>query len=229
MLAKLTWLNTSYRGGDNEQISQGGGLGCAGGGTARAAGLRAQEQSQEVHAASVVRLPGAEELLAHRLSRRGGGIARQSLAGPIARVARDSTLHDAAKSFASVAHAPARAAVIESVDPLALWPVPARQIRGRRLDGTGIHKRQRVLRPTACAQDKSLENRGLPSLPQARPGLRYSHALHRGGACRPRSQAGRGRISNPGRGNPAVCPPAADLRRRGVRFRGEPSLRARRT
>ncbi len=75
VLAKLRPLNTSYRVGDDKQISQGGGRGGAGHSATRVAGLCPPEQPQEVHAAPVVRLLGAEELLAHRLPRRGRAAA----------------------------------------------------------------------------------------------------------------------------------------------------------
>src|SRR6478752_6250902 len=75
VLAKLTRLNTSYRVGDDKQISQGSGLGGTGCSTTRVAGVYASKQPQEVHAASIVRLPRAEELLAHRLPGRGRAAA----------------------------------------------------------------------------------------------------------------------------------------------------------
>src|ERR1700722_14321041 len=75
------------------------------------ASLQSSLQSEEVHAAPIVCLPGAQAILESRLSGRRSVARRQSRAAGRHRPEGNARLHDLAEGFATVAQTVAGAAV----------------------------------------------------------------------------------------------------------------------
>src|SRR5438128_1429618 len=96
----------------DEQVARAGAAGRAPDRRASAASLLASVQSAKVYAAAIVRLPGAEGILAIGLSEAGGAVGRCAQPGGHHRSGMHSALHDFPKGGASAAPlAACRAAV----------------------------------------------------------------------------------------------------------------------
>ena len=139
--------------------------------------LHASQQPQEVHAASTVRLPGAEELLQDRLSRCRRAVARSS---------------GAARCCISIAchiSRPCRRPVATCLPPRRCTACSKARFACTTA-GAGAFSHRPLTRPAWSARRPAgilcgtptrlvaLENRSLSSLSEARPGMRHELPLH---------------------------------------------------
>ena len=150
-----------------EQISVGGDSD----GTRRCAGvvarLFARFQSQEVHATSVVYMPGSEELSASRLPRCRCLFDRLSQPRGGHRTRSHSTLYDPSESCSSIADCAPRSAVVGDDGATSHETPQTCAMRGDRFHRFGIQSGQQLFCAAACCHGQPVEKHGLPPISQA--------------------------------------------------------------